>query len=67
MYSIRRRLFASQRTVEFSVQYQTEEEITDESGFIRIAASSYSFSLSLPDLFDADEWVKLENGTKQTA
>ena len=60
-------LFAYQKNDwNFQMQYQTEEERTDESGFTQVAAPVPILSVRLPDLFDADEWVKLKEWNQKT-
>ena len=41
-------------------------ERTDESGFTQVAAPVPILSVPLPDLFDADEWVKLKEWNQKT-
>jgi hypothetical protein len=60
-------LFAYQKNEwNFQMQYQTEEERTDESGFTQVAAPVPILSVRLPDLFDADEWVELKEWNQKT-
>jgi hypothetical protein len=50
----------------FICRQKSYAERTDESGFTQVAAPVPILSVRLPDLFDADEWVKLKEWNQKT-